>query len=229
MHLLADEPKKQQVIVKQVETLTNALRSLLVLPDLRFVYDKTDYSLKMVANGKELLREHLAAGHQAVLRIVADLYTRVNAVDGRAFESGGVVLLDEPELHLHPEMQERVLPGLTALFPNLQFIVATHAPACISSIDDAWVYDLREGEGLPSEDLRGRPYGSLMMSHFRVPSDYDLRTTAAVDKLLAQGQAGPTSIEDKRALRDALGAYLTTKDARVLATWSRLSMELDEG
>jgi len=54
----------------------------------------------------------------------------------------GIVFLDEPETHLHLEMQYEVLPLLTNLFPNIQFIVATHSPAIISSLKDATVYDL---------------------------------------------------------------------------------------
>lgn len=38
----------------------------------------------------------------------------------------GVVLIDEPELHLHAEWQAGILPALRELAPGVQFIVATH-------------------------------------------------------------------------------------------------------
>lgn len=39
----------------------------------------------------------------------------------------GLVLIDEPELHLHPEWQAAILPALRILAPRSQFIVATHS------------------------------------------------------------------------------------------------------
>ncbi len=43
--------------------------------------------------------------------------------------SGGVLVIDEPELHLHPEWQTAVLPALHELAPDTQFVVASHADA----------------------------------------------------------------------------------------------------
>lgn len=40
----------------------------------------------------------------------------------------GVVVIDEAELHLHTQLQRDVLPKLFALFPNIQFIITSHAP-----------------------------------------------------------------------------------------------------
>lgn len=54
-----------------------------------------------------------------------------------------VVLIDEIENHLHPTMQRKILPDLLKAFPNVKFIVSTHAPLIISSSLDASVYVLR--------------------------------------------------------------------------------------
>lgn len=39
-----------------------------------------------------------------------------------------VAIIDEPENHLHPELQRNFLGNLIKAFPNVQFIVATHNP-----------------------------------------------------------------------------------------------------
>ncbi|WP_409966916.1 AAA family ATPase [Bengtsoniella intestinalis] len=57
-----------------------------------------------------------------------------------------VALLDEPENHLHPELQKSFLGNLIAAFPNVQFIVATHNPFMISSQKDSNVYVLNYNE-----------------------------------------------------------------------------------
>ena len=48
-------------------------------------------------------------------------------------ETPGIIVIDEVELHLHPGWQKRILKDLTSVFPNIQFIVATHSPIIISS------------------------------------------------------------------------------------------------
>lgn len=46
----------------------------------------------------------------------------------RAYEKEGIVLIDEIETHLHLELQRVILPILTTIFPNIQFVVTTHSP-----------------------------------------------------------------------------------------------------
>jgi predicted ATPase len=54
-----------------------------------------------------------------------------------------VVTIDEPENHLHPEMQRSLMPSLISAFPNIQFIIVTHSPFIISSVPDSNVYILK--------------------------------------------------------------------------------------
>jgi predicted ATPase len=63
-----------------------------------------------------------------------------------------VVVLDEPENHLHPELQRAVLPGLLTAFPDAQFIVATHNPFIVGSVPDSNVYvlDYNDAGGVES-------------------------------------------------------------------------------
>ena len=61
-------------------------------------------------------------------------------------EKAFTVLLDEPENHLHPELQQTLLPSLLEAFPNVQFIVATHNPFIISSVESSLIYVLNYNE-----------------------------------------------------------------------------------
>lgn len=53
-----------------------------------------------------------------------------------------VVLFDEPENHLHPELQRRIVPNLLAAFPRVQFVIASHSPFVVTSVSDSHVYVL---------------------------------------------------------------------------------------
>ena len=61
-----------------------------------------------------------------------------------------VVIIDEPENHLHPTLQKTLLPNFTEAFPSVQFIIATHNPFMVSSVQDSHVYVLNYNEDEPS-------------------------------------------------------------------------------
>ena len=50
------------------------------------------------------------------------------------------LLLDEPENHLHPAWQRRVLPAVQRLFPEAQMFVVTHSPFVVSSLNEGWIH-----------------------------------------------------------------------------------------
>jgi predicted ATPase len=71
---------------------------------------------------------------------------------------GGLLIIDEPELHLHPQWQSTFLPALRELAPDAQFLVASHSPAVW---DQAFSFErfllLQEGDLRSSPDRRALP------------------------------------------------------------------------
>ncbi len=117
----------------------------------------------------------LADGHFSFVMIILNLFARQEEIRR---EKGfadvhipGLVLIDEPELHLHLDLQYQIMPLLTELFPKVQFIVATHSPAVISSIRNATVYDLSKREYAPSH-IVGESFSSLMETHFGLENEF---------------------------------------------------------
>lgn len=53
-----------------------------------------------------------------------------------------IVVIDEPENHLHPTLQKTLLPNFLKAFPRTQMIVATHNPLMVSSVPESNVYVL---------------------------------------------------------------------------------------
>lgn len=66
----------------------------------------------------------------------------------------GTVLFDEPENHLHPALQRKVLPSLVEAFPRLRFVVSTHSPLVVGSVRGAREYALAfAADGVRAVDL----------------------------------------------------------------------------
>ena len=57
-----------------------------------------------------------------------------------------VIVMDEPENHLHPKLQRSLLPSLVKAFPEVQFIISTHNPFMVTSVPDSNVFMLSYNE-----------------------------------------------------------------------------------
>jgi len=58
----------------------------------------------------------------------------------------GIVLIDEIDLHLHPQREAEILPKFHATFPNCQFIVSTHSPLVLSQLEADSIFLLSHDE-----------------------------------------------------------------------------------
>ena len=64
-----------------------------------------------------------------------------------------IMLLDEPESHLHPAWQRQLIPLVQRLFFNAQIFIATHSPFVIASVNHGWIHVLRaDDEGNVTAD-----------------------------------------------------------------------------
>ena len=129
-----------------------------------------DYSFKINCNNKSFKFTELSDGFSAIIDIIADLILKMQKDDKlvSVYKKEGIVLIDEIETHLHLELQKIIMPLLTGLFPNVQFIVTTHSPFVLSSMSNAIAYDLEHREIL--DDLTQYSYESLAEGYFNVRS-----------------------------------------------------------
>ena len=89
------------------------------------------------ARSKELSLDQLSGGYRIMLALTADLARRMaqgNPHLDDPLASEAIVLIDEIELHLHPLWQQQVLLDLSRTFPNTQFIVSTHSPQVLTTV-----------------------------------------------------------------------------------------------
>ena len=127
---------------KTLERIKTVLTSG-ILPDVQnFDFDTTDNFQGFVKvktdYGWVKLRE-LGYGYQVTLAWVVDLakklFERYPQSENPLHEPA-IVLVDELDLHLHPEWQRKIISFLSKQFPKTQFIATTHSPFIVQSADN---------------------------------------------------------------------------------------------
>lgn len=87
-------------------------------------------------DGTEYPFRKLPAGYKRLFNVVLDLAYRSYILSGnKTTNVSGVAIIDEIDLHLHPELEQIVLQRLLQAFPKVQFIVSTHSPLVIANFD----------------------------------------------------------------------------------------------
>lgn len=131
---------------------------------LKLEFDTETYQFSIrLKDGRRFSLEHMSMGYAAVFDIVSDLLMRMSPRRVQNIE--GIVLIDEVETHLHVALQKQIVPTLTKLFPNIQFIITSHSPFVLSSTENAVVYDL-ENECYRPNGMSFYPYEAVVEEHF---------------------------------------------------------------
>ena len=106
------------------------------LKPLRFIVDQPQ------ADGSSISLDlnQLSDGYRITLALVVDLTCRMveanpPSEDFDPLKTEAIVLIDEIDLHLHPEWQQRILPDLRRVFPNVQWIVTTHSAQVLTTVE----------------------------------------------------------------------------------------------
>lgn len=160
----------QKKDLKRVEEIENwfqrfegILKEIFEDQSLTLDFNIEDFQFSIIQQNREPFDFNtLSSGYAAVFDIINDLIMRV---EKKGDNTEGIVLIDEIETHLHLELQKEILPFLTKLYPNIQFIVSTHSPFILSSVDNAVVFDL-ENKTLVPNGLANLPYEGIVEGYF---------------------------------------------------------------
>ena len=162
---------------------------------------------------EKLSLDQLSGGYRIVLALAADLARRMaqgNPHLKKPLESEAIVLIDEVELHLHPAWQQRILGDLLRTFPNAQFIVSTHSPQVLTTVEPQRIVELyRDGDRIVAGALEGATYGAeagdvltvVMGVNERPPENKFTKGLAQYRSLIRQGQ---WESREALALRESL-------------------------
>lgn len=126
-------------------SMEKCFRRLTGIDDVKVMVNPDTFGIEIKYNSVDegviqIPLEQLSDGYRCALSLIGDIAYRMATLNPQLKnkvleETPGIVMIDEVDLHLHPEWQQHILKDLTETFPKVQFIVTTHAPAIINSTE----------------------------------------------------------------------------------------------
>ena len=127
---------KQSPLDDQLQAVRSALERF--MPQFKNIrIQRNPLAMIVEKDGERMRVEQLSDGEKCMVAMVGDLARRLaiaNPTQEHPLEGEGVVLIDELDLHLHPQWQRLVIHQLTSVFPNCQFIITTHSPQIMGEV-----------------------------------------------------------------------------------------------
>ncbi len=132
-------------------------------------YDSDVKDIVLSIRGVEQPYHNLSAGQRMMLAMVADIAIKALTLNSYLLGPGkpaskdpmlmlkqvpGIVLIDELDVHLHPNWQRRAASDLKRIFTGIQFICTSHSPQVIGEVPPEEIRLLENG--MASQPPRSR-------------------------------------------------------------------------
>ena len=169
---------------------------------------------------KEKLQfRQLSDGYRNIIGMVADIAYRCIKLnphlgENAVKETPGIVLIDELDLHLHPNWQRRIVEDLKNTFPGIQFVATTHSPFIIQSLKEDELRNL-DRKIVSQKDPKDIPINKIITDIMEVESiksdDFEKRYSVAkleLEKIEAARPDNNLTMDDYVAVSKLLGSLL---------------------
>lgn len=165
----------------------------------------------------------LSDGYRSYIGWIGDLLYHVCMgcpAGKKLVDNQGIVLIDEIDLHIHPAWQRTLIPNLAKCLPNLQFILTTHSPIVVGSLEQANIIEIKKRG---SKSIAERPaidtYG-MSAEQILTSSSFGLDTTRTpafqdeLEQLGAKAAAGDIA-SAKELMRKAAAGRTAWKEGEL--------------
>jgi predicted ATP-binding protein involved in virulence len=179
-------------------------------------------------NGTTLDVRQLSDGERSVLALILDIAKRLAQsnprLDDPLTSAHAVILIDEIDLHLHPQWQRKIVGNLESTFPNCQFIATTHSPQVVGEVPHDKIQMIKDGKVYSP----ARSFGIDSSRVLEEVMDTKSRNAgvdeeiAKIAKLIGDGKA-----EEARAAIEPLSAEIGEDDPEI--TRARALLDFMEG
>ena len=157
-------------------------------------------------NGKSFRIGDASSGEQSVVMSILGIASQIC--------DGSLICIDEPEVCLHPEWQEKYIDILINTFKSFKgchFLIATHSPLMVSKLNDrnCYLMKMENGEVTNASQVNNRSVDFQLVNTFGTPgfkNEYLTRELISVLSLF--GQTGKLD----NITQDKLKFLLSLKD-----------------
>lgn len=144
------EKVDEKVIEKTISTLNDKLGQLNIEPiTMAFFESNAPYDSAFLSQIKENIEipvKHMGSGIEMIISL---LFLETLA---SLSKDNFIIIIDEPELHLHPKLQSNFIDYLIELSPQIQIIINSHSPYffknCLSNPDIELITTIKEDDKL---------------------------------------------------------------------------------
>jgi len=128
--------KRWEIAINELESDSN-FADMNLVENLNFDSQDEQQKVKLISKCKHLFDTKLSSGHAIVLLTITQL---VEKVDEKT-----LVILDEPESHLHPPLLSAFTRALSYLLLNRNGValIATHSPVILQEVPRSCVWKIR--------------------------------------------------------------------------------------
>jgi predicted ATP-binding protein involved in virulence len=207
--LMPEDPQKSSrghnILKQAVERFLPEFNNLRPIrePETTLLVDKADNTLDI---------RQLSDGERGILALIMDLARRLLQANPKLddpLQAQAVVLIDELDLHLHPQWQRTIVSKLTTTFPNCQFIATTHSPLIIGEVEPENIILIAEdGEIIHPNQSLGMDT-DWILKYIMGATTRHTETTLELKRIadLIENEDYDTATDAIDALRDQIGEF----------------------
>lgn len=169
----------------------------------------------------QLPLDFMSDGVRSTAALVADVAhrcARLNPhLEDAARDTPGILIIDEVDLHLHPQWQQMILGMLREAFPNLQLITSTHSPQVISTVPtkNIRIVDRDEINAAPP-GTDGAEAQRILEDVFQVPARPKTEMAELLDEYLRLVNKREWASEAAIGLRERLDEWSKGEEPKLL-------------
>lgn len=153
--------------------------------------------------------KQLSDGYRSMISLVADIAFRSWCINPTFIlpnqEQEGIVLIDEIDLHLHPNWQKHIIADLKRVFPKIQFIITTHSPFIVQGLKASELINLDGISPNGEPENHSLEENAMLMGVKDAKSKkFDEKTRVAEDylKMVEKGKENIGEVERKKIMQD---------------------------
>lgn len=180
-------PKLEAENPGRFKQVVNLINRLISANQYKFQGELEEGEYTFIRRGLRVPFPALSDGYRAFLGWIGDLLYHVcmTCPSGKKLvDNQGIIMVDEIDLHLHPEWQMKILGQLAEQLPNIQFIVTSHSPLLVGSLEWMNIMLMAPTEGQASKIKRlKQPVHGLDADQVLLTNYFGLKSTRASDQV----------------------------------------------